>query len=241
MLTRHGAWTRLEMPLPESSYQPLGFAAGDANLYRYVRNSPTNATDPSGNFLVFTDKKQAADFVNLMKTKYGAKNVHVVQGEKQTYVSFDPRDTAAVGRYADDQWPNNLKGLPKEKADIEAGERRNRFLVASGIFGTVVGRFGYAGLDDRFFGNIQGDDNVDVDFENDLDFLLKAVESIENSKHPVILNIGGEDNEDDPKGVININIKGIGDGGHRIPNLFLRFQYDSRFSEIPDGVATRYS
>jgi uncharacterized protein RhaS with RHS repeats len=30
------------------SEDPLGFDAGDENLYRYVRNSPTNATDPSG-------------------------------------------------------------------------------------------------------------------------------------------------------------------------------------------------
>ncbi len=30
------------------SEDPIGFAAGDANLYRYVGNSPTNATDPSG-------------------------------------------------------------------------------------------------------------------------------------------------------------------------------------------------
>ena len=27
---------------------PLGFAAGDSNLYRYVHNQPTDATDPSG-------------------------------------------------------------------------------------------------------------------------------------------------------------------------------------------------
>ena len=27
---------------------PLGFAGGDLNLYRYVKNEPTNATDPSG-------------------------------------------------------------------------------------------------------------------------------------------------------------------------------------------------
>jgi hypothetical protein len=27
---------------------PLGFGAGDSNLYRYVGNRPTNATDPSG-------------------------------------------------------------------------------------------------------------------------------------------------------------------------------------------------
>jgi RHS repeat-associated protein len=30
------------------SEDPIGFAAGDSNLYRYVGNSPTNATDPSG-------------------------------------------------------------------------------------------------------------------------------------------------------------------------------------------------
>ncbi len=30
------------------SEDPIGFAGGDANLYRYIGNSPTNATDPSG-------------------------------------------------------------------------------------------------------------------------------------------------------------------------------------------------
>jgi hypothetical protein len=33
--------------------EPLGFEAGDANLYRYVGNSPTNATDPTGKALVW--------------------------------------------------------------------------------------------------------------------------------------------------------------------------------------------
>ncbi len=32
------------------SQDPIGFGGGDANLYRYVGNSPTNATDPSGFF-----------------------------------------------------------------------------------------------------------------------------------------------------------------------------------------------
>src|SRR5262249_10931642 len=36
---RTGRWT---------SEDPAGFAAGDANLGRYVVNGPTNATDPSG-------------------------------------------------------------------------------------------------------------------------------------------------------------------------------------------------
>jgi RHS repeat-associated protein len=31
------------------SEDPIGFAAGDSNIYRYVGNSPVNATDPSGN------------------------------------------------------------------------------------------------------------------------------------------------------------------------------------------------
>ncbi len=32
------------------SEDPIAFAAGDANLYRYVRNGPTNGADPSGMF-----------------------------------------------------------------------------------------------------------------------------------------------------------------------------------------------
>lgn len=34
-----GRWT---------SQDPIGFEAGDANLYRYVGNGPTNGVDPSG-------------------------------------------------------------------------------------------------------------------------------------------------------------------------------------------------
>jgi RHS repeat-associated protein len=33
------------------SEDPIGFAGGDANLYRYAANSPTNLTDPTGHFL----------------------------------------------------------------------------------------------------------------------------------------------------------------------------------------------
>jgi RHS repeat-associated protein len=44
---------------PESqrfiSPDPIGFAGGDTNLYRYVGNSPTNGTDPSGNTSFWSD------------------------------------------------------------------------------------------------------------------------------------------------------------------------------------------
>jgi RHS repeat-associated protein len=39
------------------STDPIGFTAGDANLYRYVFNSPTNFTDPSG---LLSSAQQAA-------------------------------------------------------------------------------------------------------------------------------------------------------------------------------------
>jgi RHS repeat-associated protein len=34
------------------SEDPMGFGAGDSNLYRYVGNSATNYTDPTGNFMI---------------------------------------------------------------------------------------------------------------------------------------------------------------------------------------------
>ncbi len=42
---------------------PEGFDAGDVNLYRYVKNSPTNYTDPSGDHIYFAlDPNAAAGF-----------------------------------------------------------------------------------------------------------------------------------------------------------------------------------
>ena len=35
------------------SEDPVGFGGGDANLYAYTRSSPTNFTDPSGNFIPY--------------------------------------------------------------------------------------------------------------------------------------------------------------------------------------------
>ena len=40
---------------------PMGFAAGDSNLYRYVNNAPTDGTDPSGEYLWASQNSTAAD------------------------------------------------------------------------------------------------------------------------------------------------------------------------------------
>ncbi len=42
-----------------TSEDPLAFAAGDANLYRYVGNGPTNGTDPSGHILYIHNSDKA--------------------------------------------------------------------------------------------------------------------------------------------------------------------------------------
>jgi RHS repeat-associated protein len=49
------------------SRDPLGFDAGDANLYRYVFNSPANHTDPSGQFVPVAGALIAASAVVLAK------------------------------------------------------------------------------------------------------------------------------------------------------------------------------
>jgi RHS repeat-associated protein len=49
---RRGDWT---------TQDSMGYGGGDTNLYRYVANSPTNATDPTGQFLV-ADKGALAGY-----------------------------------------------------------------------------------------------------------------------------------------------------------------------------------
>lgn len=44
------------------SQDPIGFAAGDANLYRYVGNQATRATDPSGRVLIVIDGTGSTDW-----------------------------------------------------------------------------------------------------------------------------------------------------------------------------------
>jgi hypothetical protein len=42
-----------------TSEDPMGFDAGDPNLYRYTGNDPTNATDPSGQYILTDSEAQA--------------------------------------------------------------------------------------------------------------------------------------------------------------------------------------
>ena len=61
-----GRWT---------TQDPMGFAAGDANLYRYVGNMATMATDPSGNIAWFVVVPVAGVVAGLLNTDTGASAV----------------------------------------------------------------------------------------------------------------------------------------------------------------------
>ena len=47
------------------SDDPIGFAAGDANLYRYVGNSPTDLIDPTGNVGVTLSRKKPTSKIQV--------------------------------------------------------------------------------------------------------------------------------------------------------------------------------
>jgi RHS repeat-associated protein len=57
------------------SEDPMGFGAGDTNLYRYVFNSPTNATDPSGEVFFIPFLIAAAEVAVTGALALGAFNV----------------------------------------------------------------------------------------------------------------------------------------------------------------------
>jgi RHS repeat-associated protein len=53
------------------SEDPIGFAGGDSNLYRYVGNSPTNATDPSGtvSVLIYVNTSDMPSSFNIERVE----------------------------------------------------------------------------------------------------------------------------------------------------------------------------
>jgi RHS repeat-associated protein len=73
----------------------LGFGAGDSNLYRYVKNGSTNATDPSGQYLLL---QASADQIPTKTAYYAAIGVYTVPiptGKDEWYLYVFPSAEAA--------------------------------------------------------------------------------------------------------------------------------------------------
>ncbi len=83
------------------SEDPLAFAAGDANLYRYVGNEPTNGTDPSGTtlFIEPQDRRKWQSAVDKLFVRFG----------EQTAKGYIPLEVTEHGREIDrGQGPGSL-------------------------------------------------------------------------------------------------------------------------------------
>jgi RHS repeat-associated protein len=68
-----GRWT---------TQDPAGFSAGDANLYRYVDNDPTNASDPSGKGLLWNNGFDGTAVWNGIGEDYRAAWIELAKGPR---------------------------------------------------------------------------------------------------------------------------------------------------------------
>src|SRR5207249_10261621 len=102
---------------------PLGLAP-DSNPYRYVGNSPTNAVDPTGRYLIAANLSVAMFWQRTLKTFYGV-DAHIIDlgsGRYQIYVPPDQwgklEAAISAGAGVNPKWADLLiKGI-KNEADI---------------------------------------------------------------------------------------------------------------------------
>ncbi|MDV3352054.1 peroxidase family protein [Leptothoe sp. LEGE 181152] len=107
------------------SEDPLGFDAGDANVYRYVFNSPTNFTDPSGNIATRIVQQGAFGLLRRGGTqvlsKVGALGSRVL-GPVGALIAAG--DIINAGSTYDDSWYR--EPTPRYRGDIDGDNRVRR-------------------------------------------------------------------------------------------------------------------
>ncbi|MEP2307244.1 RHS repeat-associated core domain-containing protein, partial [Rhodopirellula bahusiensis] len=127
------------------SNDPIGFEAGDSNLHRYVGNSPTTATDPSGLVLVVIDGTGSKDWSvhpdgtdpNTGRRKSHSHNFYVdyvlAPGESKFF--FHGPCNEATGSDSDDIFRGALKKLagvlnknPQQEVNI-VGHSRGGYIA----------------------------------------------------------------------------------------------------------------
>ena len=95
------------------SRDPLLFAGGDTNLFRYVNNDPVNTTDPQGLFTWKDGREYKGSFKDDKKNGYGVLTHPVKQNEKNSSGKNDEMH-ATYDRYVKSM---NVMEEAKQKAD----------------------------------------------------------------------------------------------------------------------------
>jgi RHS repeat-associated protein len=117
------------------SQDPSGFYGGQTNIYVYCGNSPTNGTDPTGQYFYWTDTRV---FVYVTWTDAtGAK--HQASGEGPSFIR------AILGRIQADGGVIDTLTL-KGHGSYDGGGYNNTFMVTDGwvMTGGIVDRWGNA-------------------------------------------------------------------------------------------------
>jgi uncharacterized protein RhaS with RHS repeats len=89
------------------SEDPIGFGGGQANLYGYVGNDPTNATDPSGLYKIISKDLRDSGLISEMDAEVVGDQVYTklakaaadYNNSKEGAVGFDIYVPKAAGKY----------------------------------------------------------------------------------------------------------------------------------------------
>jgi hypothetical protein len=124
-LAKHNWLNHLNSP-GSGRGDPLGFDAGDSNLYRYVKNGPTNATDPSGLepiweitnplFPALPADKIGGGKVNVKGGPNGV--IRVQNGVQARLVDYDANDLAVLPEYRKNAVAIGYYGTQSDKVRV---------------------------------------------------------------------------------------------------------------------------
>jgi RHS repeat-associated protein len=85
------------------SQDPLGFDAGDSNLYRYVNNRPTVETDPSGEELLAWDDYTKDQYLDYFKNRLKVPGIDAVQAASGRWLfTYNINDVDAIKHIVND-------------------------------------------------------------------------------------------------------------------------------------------
>ena len=155
------------------SQDPIGFAAGDANLFRYVGNRPITATDPSGLEYATLDEEYIAlggptyvesDYLRLRmsQVRLGAAMLRIVNNGRcdslrDVWAQLRPVVLANIGGYRSENFDTLPDFFQRAVEDVE-----NSRIITTYSFLSFGAEYTYSGLHGfiELFGRPEGDNGI---------------------------------------------------------------------------------